>query len=78
MSPGIQIDLNCQENKLDKYMYRLICAIKIHNIDIKDVAGILYNVIKTCDENSIVESNEIYEHIKNEFFNNFEIEIEMD
>lgn len=78
MSPSIQIDLNCHENKLEMYIYKLICIIKTHDINIKDVAKILYDVIKRCEENSITEPNEIYLYIKYEMLNNYEIEIEIE
>jgi len=65
MSPVIYSNVLPSENKLHGYMQRVICLITENNINVNDVAHILYESIKSCNENLISDQNDIYEYIKN-------------
>lgn len=80
MSPQLFINKNQYSNTnsiLNGYMSKIILAIRNHNINIKDLADVLCDVIIICDNESETDPDKICEHIKNKIFGKFNIEIEI-
>ena len=76
MSPII-LPIQNQSSILDIYMSKLLSALKHNNLNIKDMARVLCDVIIKCDNESIIEPEKICEQIKNRFFGEFNIEVKI-
>ena len=77
MSPNFLVDQNRNVSILDICMSKIILATKEHDINIRDLASVLCDVIVICDNEFITDPDEICDQIKNKIYGKFHIELKM-